>query len=206
VQSPHAGVVATLTEYRPSDRFDTLEADIAAAGQANAVITSIDLRPDKGSYALAFTNQTRGLAFDLESSTVAAADLPAAVQAAGTASRVITALAAQSGSVRLFSYGWQGDRTTAYDTSVVEASIDGVADAASRLAAGGYLITAFAGDGAGGVFLVGTKVHGETEARPVQIISGPIDPPSPDLAKAFARGFATVGIVGGPVSTWIGEQ
>jgi hypothetical protein len=120
---------------------------------------------------------------------------------------VITAISYDScGNVFFLAYAWQGD-TNVYEVTVVTTTIDNVGASANSLAAAGYIITALGGDPTDGFLLVGTRVKGDTLARPILVVV----PTSPaDLIPLFQSGDAIVGYVvnsaGVGSSTWIGEQ
>jgi hypothetical protein len=98
----------------------------------------------------------------------------------GGQSRVITALGYDaSGNVFVVSYGWQSDIKTVYETQavVIPSVSTGVATADSdviittvtNLANQGYIITAMGGSAANGLVLIGTRVQGDTLARPLRV-------------------------------------
>ena len=116
------------------------------------------------------TTQQDG-AFDMKREIVSPGAVDSAVAADAAASRVVNAVSFDaSGQANLFSYGWQGDTTTAYDTAVMTATSEpGIESAVQTLAAQGYILTAFGGDPKNGFLLIGTKVHGDTLARSILI-------------------------------------
>lgn len=117
--------------------------------------------------------------------TVAPSALQAAASQQGTERRVITALSFLNGQVEYFSYGWQHDTTSSgYDVQVDTAlSLTTVPTAAQALAAAGYTITAFGGDSTDGFVLVGTRAHGVTTPRKLQVVPN---------SRAGIPGYATV--------------
>jgi hypothetical protein len=176
---------------------------------SNSVITSVDLEPVDGFYAASYV-QNPALAgqpggFDLSQQTVDPGDLAAAAAQEGARSRVITAVGFNAGQVVYFSYGWQGDTTTLYETSVVAATSETMATAAAGLAANGYIITAIGGSNvADSYVLIGTRVQGDTMARPfVAALS------SATGAQLYQPGYAIVGVVWppqAPNTTYLGER
>ena len=118
---------------------------------------------------------------------------------------VITALSFNAGQLDVFSCGWKGDTTTLYDTNVQTATLGTVGTAATNLAAAGFIITAFGGNGTDGLVLVGTKMHGDSVARPLRLV-----PDGSQKTQWWDQGFAIVGVVfdstGGGTTTWIGER
>jgi hypothetical protein len=133
----------------------------------NSVITSLDLQPDSNLFAAAWIQSSQSTGFDASQRTVALADLQAAASQEGAHSRVITAISYNAGSVVYISYGWQGDPSTIYETSVATAAFANVASTIASLAAQGYILTAMTPSGNGDSYiLVGTRVQGDTVARP----------------------------------------
>ena len=83
------------------------------------------------------------------------------------------------------SYGWQSDTSTVYDATVWEANTSDSAAIATELAglaSQGYIITAAGGNATDGLVLVGTRVHGDTLARPYWF-SSPSGSPTPSYSK-----------------------
>jgi hypothetical protein len=113
----------------------------------------------------------------------------------GAQSRVITAVSFDaSGQVNLLSYGWQGDTTTVYQTTVVNVAGKDVAATATNLAAEGYIITACGGNITSGFVLVGTKVWGDTLPRPIIVATQSNTPFSPGETVGYAMvGFVNYG-------------
>src|SRR5262249_53613684 len=158
-----AGQSGLTAGYASGNLFSGLAAELAAVNQPDTVITSIDLREDHNTFALSTMQTSQTTGFDASLLTATPSDLPGAVAIEGSKSRVVTAITFDlGGDVEFFSYGWQSDASTVYDTSVLTATKDTLASQASALAAGGYIITALGGNNTIGFLLVGTKVHGDT--------------------------------------------
>ena len=128
----------------------------------------------------------------------------------GTNSRVVTAVSWNGGQISYLSYGWQSDTTTVYDVQTATATMDTVSSVAQQLAAEGYIITAIGGTAADGILLVGTRVHGDSLARPMMVANLAADE-SPE--NIYQQGYAVVGFVYIVDSTgdllagyWIGER
>jgi hypothetical protein len=210
---------ALITAYA-ADLYDSFEMDLVSpTGTAlsfgngvtpissAAVITSLELEPADNLFALSWVQvdprgttqssaqSTQSASFVLEQNTVAAADLSAAATQEGAASRVITAISVTaSGAITYFAYGWQADTSTIYESEVVTASTPQTPVAAAALAANGYIITAIGqADAGGNVYLVGTRVQGDTMARP--FMAAPNG--SPD--QLMQQGYAVVGVTPYPL-------
>lgn len=146
------GVSADLSRYTSGPATDT-------------VITSLDLEPAAGVFALSEFAMSGSGAYALGEQDVALDGLQAAASREGAAKRVITAVSLDAGQVRYLSYSWDRDSTAGYDAKVAQAALSTAADSARALAAEGYIITAFGGDPVDGFVLVGTRVHGDTAPR-----------------------------------------
>jgi hypothetical protein len=132
-----------------------------------AVVSSLDIEPANSMFAVAWIQDPQQTGFEQNLSTVDLAGLPAAVAQQGAAGRVVTAISSNDGQITFFSYGWESDTTTVYETQVVTASTADAPTAAADLAQQGYIITAFGlADTSGDFVLVGTRVAGDTMARP----------------------------------------
>ena len=120
-----------------------------------------------------------------------AANLQAAATQEGASSRVITAISNNAGEITYFSYGWQADTATVYETQVVTTSPTEAPTAAASLAAQGFIITATGlADNSGNVVLVGTRVQGDTMARPFVAAQG-----SSAIQAMQQQGYANVGVI-----------
>jgi hypothetical protein len=160
---------------------------------SGSVITSLSF-DQSYAFALGFIHSESTSGFNRMEYTVPASGLQALSTQEGLSGRVLTAVAYDGVNATVFSYGWTGDPSTVYETDVVFATLDTATSLAQELAAQGYIITASgstqATDGSG-VILIGTRVQGDTTARPMLIgdsLSGTVDP-------VFAQGYAIVGVV-----------
>lgn len=210
--APSSGSAAVTTGYA-SDTYDDFQADLqspvwSAYGNgvsptsAGSVITSLDLEPAQDLFALSWVQTNTQTSFDQRVSTLAPQGLQAAATQEGLNSRVITAIAANGTQVTYISYGWQGDTTTLYDSQIVTAAPSAAPAAATNLAAAGYIITATGpADSAGDVFLVGTRVQGDSMPRP---FAEPTDNSS--TAPYMQQGYAFVGIILGTQSVNLVER
>jgi hypothetical protein len=188
---------------------------IGNLGAANTVITSMSLSPDADVFGLSWIKTTQPGGFDLTQNTIAPSDFQAAATQEGVHSRVITAVSYNAGQITYLSYGWQADRSTVYETQVATATLGTASTVAQGLAAQGYIITASgsaqAADGTG-VLMVGTRVQGDTMARPMMVASGTQSLAGID--QLFQQGYAIVGIADEfdpktfrfVVLDWIGER
>ena len=162
-----------------------------AALASSSVITSLDLEPASNLFALSWMQSAPQNDFLLTQNTVTPAQLQAAVDQEGAAGRVITAISNNAGSVTYFSYAWQADTATLYEGQAVTASTDGTPGAAAALAQHGYVITAIGqADATGDIYLIGTRVQGDTVARPFMIVQG-----DQAFQTAQQQGYAVVGVV-----------
>lgn len=210
------------------DSYDNFSADLQpgsieflGVGQTgpnspDTVINSLDLEPASDLFAVSWVQAPAALAQSVQpndyvmvESTVVSAQLQAAATAEGAAGRVITAISVNGSAVTYLAYGWQADTTTLYDSTVVTASSPQAPAAASKLAAHGYIITAMGqADATGDLFLVGTRVQGDTMARPFDVISGSSS--SSTLQTWQQQGYAPVGVVVDLTQTnpytWLGER
>lgn len=180
-----------LTVFYKGGQYDNFGSDISAIAATNTVVTSLDLQPANGAYAVSWMQSSKASGFDMKLETAAPNSLQTTVTRDGAQSRVITAVSFDaSGQVSLLSYGWQSD-TSIYDASVAVVAPQDVAQAASDLAAEGYIITAFGGDLTNGFVLVGTKVHGDTLPRPILAFTQD----SSAAPGSNDTGYAPVGLV-----------
>jgi hypothetical protein len=182
-----------------------------------SVINSLDMEPASDLFAVSWVQASSGTAsqgqsvqpsgFVMVENTLASSQLQAAATEEGAAGRVITAISVNGSEVTYLAYGWQADTTTLYDSMVVTASTSDAPTAASTLAAQGYVITAIGqADGTGDLFLVGTRVQGDTMPRPFQAVQG-----SSQLHTLQQQGYAVVGVVVNLTEpadpyTWLGER
>jgi hypothetical protein len=183
-----------------------------------AVINSLDLEPASDLFAVSWAQANPGgtsgaqsaqpNGFVMVENTVPDSQLQAAATQEGAAGRVMTAISADApGEVTYVAYAWHADPTTLYDLKVVTTTTPGAPAAAAALASEGYIITATGqADGAGDLFLVGTRVQGDTMPRPFMALHG-----DSAMRTLQQQGYAIVGVVTDltqPVDpyTWLGER
>ncbi|HEY2031609.1 MAG TPA: immunoglobulin domain-containing protein [Myxococcales bacterium] len=186
--------------------FESLDSDMAIFGTPDTVITGLDLHPEDDTYGISALHAARPPAFDRTILPVDAADVAQTVAAEGLKSRVVTALSENAGLVEVLSYGWQGNTTTEYETSVLSTNTSGIASAAASLASQGYIITAIGSAGGGQSLVVGTKVSGDTAPRPFLQAS---DLDAGGTKVLFDGGYAVVARVFDAAtghSVWLGER
>ena len=190
--------------YLAGSAFANLDSDVSNVNSGHAVITSIDLHPDDDTYAISYMEAVQSTGFTLTQGTVAPGSLQAVATQEGTLSHVITAVSFSAGNVTYFSYGWESDPSTAYEAQVVTATFATLGAAATNLGQMGYIITAFGGNGTDGFVLVGTRVKGNTAARPVLMGTAG----SPEQRQIFDQGYAVVGYIvqNGAPAMFIGEK
>jgi hypothetical protein len=200
-----------------SDTYDNFEADLqnpawpslgngATPAAPFSVITSLDLEPADVLFGLSWTQSAQQTTFELSQNTVTAANLQAAMAQEGAMSRVVTAISANGDNATYLSYGWQADTTTLYEAQVTTASPANAPSAAASLAAQGYIITATGlADSTGDIFLVGTRVQGDTMPR--QFVAARS---AAQLQTMMQQGYAIVGLIFNSAEsdylTYLGER
>jgi hypothetical protein len=196
-----AGPIATVYF---ADYYSNFESDLSAGEFPSSqfgggpilagdnVITSLAVSTVNDLFAISYIQNTTG-GFDLAQHTIAPAQMQAAAEQEGQASRVITAVAFSSGQIVYLSYGWTGDTATVFETQTAIATFATAPSVAASLAAQGYTLTAMGGDDADGLVLVGTRVKGDTLARPVLIAAGATR--AATEAQIQQQGYAIVGAV-----------
>jgi hypothetical protein len=192
----------TLLAGYGSDFFDSFQTDLqnptwpssasgASPASAASVITSLDLEPENVLFAVGWIQSAQQTVFERVQNTVAPADLEAAANQEGANSRVITAVSNNAGAITYLSYGWQADTTTLYEAHVVTTSPSDAPSAAAALAAQGFIITATGlADSNSNILLVGTRVQGDTMARPFVAAQG-----SSAVQTMKQQGYAIVGVI-----------
>jgi hypothetical protein len=207
----------TLLAGYASDTFDNFQVDLqntawpalgkgATPAAPSSVVTSMDLEPADVLFGISWIQSAQPTVFDLSQNTVTAANLQAAVTQEGAMSRVVTAISNNGGNVTYLSYGWQADTATIYEAQVAIASTANAPSAAASLAAQGYIVTATGpADGTGDIFLVGTRVQGDTLPRPFVEAQT-----SADVQTLMQQGYALVGIIFNSAQTdyltYLGER
>jgi hypothetical protein len=177
----------------------------AAAG--NAVVSSLDVEVNTQAFAVSWLQDASNAqsSFGAASHTVTPSALPAAASAEGGNGRVITAVAYDGGVIAYLSYGWSAESSTVYEAQISTATAADAPAAAAGLAAAGYIITAIGrADDAGDIVLVGTRVEGDTMARPFVVADS-----AGAVQTMMSEGYATVGvIIGSSTATpiYLGER
>ncbi len=194
-----------------SDFYPNLQADLVAYNHDpfvpqlnNYVVNSLDLEQNSNLFAVSWISSDQG-GFDASQQTVSLASLQAAATQEGAHSRVITAISYDAGSVVYFSYGWQQDSSTIYEANVVTTTFASVASNIANLAAQGYILTAMTPSGNGDNYiLVGTRVQGDTFARP--LMTATLSTPGP--ISLTQQGYAIVAVLSNPNGSveFIGER
>ena len=195
---------ASLSVTYASDAYANFQADLQSSAwpglqdgtttltpaSSSSVISSLDLESASGVFALAWIQSTQASGFLGHQIAVAPADMQATATREGAAGRVITAISYDAGQVTCLSYGWQSDVGTVYESQVVTSSTPGAAAAAASLAAQGYIITASGrADDGSNVLLVGTRVQGDTAARPLMAAQGAA------VLASMQQGYSIVAVI-----------
>lgn len=194
----------TLTVSYGSYAYSDLQSTLSDLSSPSTVITGMDLEPVSSATAFSWVQQSTGEAFDGAFHTVAISSLAEAIASEGESGRVVTAISYNNGQVSYMSYGWQGNGTVVYDSVVRTSTINNAAETATTMASDGYILTAIGGNEYSGVLLVGTRVLGDSLARPISVIAGGQSPYS-----LGAQGYAIVGVLYSASTSfvdWIGER
>lgn len=190
----------TYTDF-PEDltNSDLINDNGYSPASGGSVVTSIDIESATAVVEMTWIEDTQQSGFVVTADTVDPADLQAAVAQEGQSSHVITAISANNGQITFLSYLWQTDTTTVYETQVVTASAADTPAAAADLAQQGYIITALGpADTSGDLVMVGTRVAGDTMARPFAApyyYEDGSGKSSPDFGTLQQQGYAVVGVV-----------
>ncbi len=174
--------IAAVSSLYSNDSFDNLNSDLSNLASGNTVVTSLDLEPANQIFAYGALQISQANGFEFSSQTISPGQLQATATLLGGQSRVITALAYDAeGNVFVVSYGWQSDVTTMYSTqaviipsnstNVATADSDVIITAITNLANQGYIITAMGGNASNGLLIMGTRVQGDTLARPIEVFT-----------------------------------
>lgn len=218
VPLPAAAGLAGLTAGFASDSLANSAYDLqdpnwpnagngASPADGNAVINSLDLEAGSQAFAVSWLQDTSNTqsSFVAASHSVAPALLAAAASTEGANGRVLTAVSYDAGEITYWSHGWSADTSSIYEAQTTTASAADAPAAAASLAAAGYIITAVGrADDAGDVVLVGTRLQGDTMARPFVIATS-----AGAFQTMMMQGYATVGVIlgsGGGTSTYLGER
>jgi hypothetical protein len=160
------------------------------------VINALDVEPASNLFAVGFVSSPQASGYSLLRLSVTPADLAATLTELGAAGRVVTAISYNAGLITIFAYAWQADAAGLYEATATTTSPADAPAAAGALAAQGYIITATGlADSAGDVVLVGTRVQGDTMARPFMAANS-----NDQYQQAMAGGYAVVGVITDPAA------
>jgi hypothetical protein len=213
-----------LTTYLEYFSLSELATELSTLNASNAVVTGLDVEPPSDGFAASWVQPGTQAAvgdtdpwgpsngtFTMAQNTVLPTGFQTAASGAGAVGQVITAVSWNNGQITYLSYGWSNDTTTVYEVQTATATFSTVSTVAQQLAADGYIITAVGGTAANGLLLVGTRVQGDTTARPIlveDVQNGG------SLSKIAYGGYAVVGfLINQDASSgallnyiWIGER
>lgn len=178
------GAPGRTTSYQTGLLSD-FASDLAGLQGTNTVITSLDLVARQNAYCLQAIKTASTDIYTFGSGTLPPGDLQATATQQGAEGRVITAVSLSGGQTTFISYGCPANPITAYEASVLSASVGTVASVAAGLAQQGFIITALGGNSTDGFLLVGTRVQGDTMPRPFKATNH----------LTADRGFAQVGYI-----------
>jgi hypothetical protein len=197
------GVSGLSVVYHPG-YYTNFSSDFKAVPTGKCVVNSLQLEQSFNAYGLSWICSDQASGFDMASTTILPSSFQTAASQEGAQGRVITALALDAGNLTYLSYGWQGDSSTMYEVDVELATFDTFETVAANLASNGYILTAIGGEATDGLLLVGTRVKGNTTARPMRFYSYV----NPSPVKLNIEGYAIVGLVNTPTgdTIWIGER
>lgn len=191
------GISAAYTNQRASD----LDFFINSLPDS-AVVNGLAIDRSYGSAGFSTIGSAGSSGFAITKQTVLLGNLESALTAVGAAGAVPTAISPDSGNVTFYACTWKSD-SFIYDVRLEQATSTSIVSAVTALAQSGYIITASGGSG-DDLYFVGTKVHGDSIARPLLVIqSGQSPQPLAD------GGYATVAVVAdsnGNVLFFIGEK
>jgi hypothetical protein len=159
---------------------------------SSSVVNSLDLEPLASVCAFSWIQSAQQTGFDARVETVPLAGLQSAATIDGSNGRVVTAISYDNGQATFISYGWSADLATQYEVQVVNTSTGDAPTAAAGLASQGYIITATGrADDNGAIFLVGTRVQGDSMPRPFIGAQGALAG-----GQTYVQlGYATVGVI-----------
>ncbi|HEY0308737.1 MAG TPA: hypothetical protein VGB94_11300, partial [Acidobacteriaceae bacterium] len=200
-----AGVTGLSVSYGHGGHYAELQDGLTQmATDSKSVITGVDINPVNDAYGMSYMSTSTGGGFDLAQYTVPVSGLQAALTAEGAKGRIVTAISWNGADVTFLSYGWTGDTGTVYDIIYTQPTFATADTVAKQLAQAGYIITTCGGDwGTPALWMVGSKVRGDTLPRPILTIR---PPPSPQ--PIADGGYAIVGLFSqdGNADLWIGER
>ncbi|WP_198152135.1 hypothetical protein [Granulicella tundricola] len=199
-----------LPDYQSVLDGTLLPPNSPAPNDPGSVINSLNLDPVNNTVALSFINSDNSSGFDRATYTLPASGLQAAATQEGLKGRVVTAISYDGSQATFLSYGWKGDPSTVYEAKAMLATLSTALTAAQELASEGYIITATANSQAAdsGVILLGTRVQGDTMARPILVG----DAEAGTQYAVFSGGYAVVAVVyqylqnNGVLWNYIGER
>jgi hypothetical protein len=202
-----SGVPELTTNYQGfNSNVFPADSELLSLVNGRNVFTSLDLELSNDAYAASWVESGSGGGFQYFQQTVAPEQFQAVASQLGQQSRVITAVSFDiSGDVYFVNYAWASDVTTPYEIKIAAATAETVSSAATNLANAGYIITALGGNSTNGFLLVGTRVQGDSLARPVMVVT----PKSgADWDTLMQSGDAIVGVIVNAdfSNTYIGEQ
>jgi hypothetical protein len=171
--------------------------------EPNTVVTSLHIASVANFFGIAYMTTKETTGFQMEQHTVPFSSLQDAATEEGAQSRVITAVTYNAGLIEYFSYGWDADTATVYETKVSAATFDTVPSEAASLAAQGYIITAFGGNPDDGFVLIGTRVKGDSLPRLLRSVPG-----GQQDSQLWQPGYAIVAVLADANYnlTYIGER
>lgn len=139
---------------------------------SNIVINSLTLSSDNSDFAVTCNYSSGNDTYIQFSNTVAAADFPAVAAQEAAQGHVVTAVSPDyNGNIFYFAYSWSQDPASVYETSVVTTTLENAPSAFTALANQGYILTANgACQGIDAIVLVGTRLQGDTMARPAMVV------------------------------------
>lgn len=194
-----------LSMFYGSGSYEGFVPEVQSLGAANIVINSIDLEPANDNYALGYVETAQAGGFDYRLEVVPASEVQATVANDGAESRVVTAVSFdENHQANVISYGWTKDTTTVYEAQTyIASSAAEIVSQSEAMAASGYFISAFGGNDTDGYMLIGTRVKGDTMARPISVTtSGAAGQSSFSTIPAQSPPYATQVIAGGFFGTF----
>ncbi|HVW77398.1 MAG TPA: immunoglobulin domain-containing protein [Alloacidobacterium sp.] len=198
------GGVSGLTTAYQSDYLSSFDVDLASVlKDPKTVITSLAMDPIYNAFAASYISTDDEGGFDATMHTVSEEDFASAAAQDALQGRVITAVAFNNGKLVYLSYGWQGNASTQYETMIETTDYDGIPSEATALAQSGYIITALGGNATDGFVLVGTRVAGDSAARPIVVALN-----GQQNTELWQQGYAIVALLEDQEGnlTWIGEK
>lgn len=175
----------------------------------NSVVTSLGFEPQYNLFAISWIQSSQSTGFHMYMGTASPSNFPSVAANQGAYSHVITALSFNaSGQIEYLAYGWDKDPSTIYQAKVVTAdSVATIVQAATQLAAQGYIITATGSSNLNDSFvLVGTRVKGDTMPRPFIALKATTGTQVQN--EVMNPGYALVGVVEDAKGndTYLGER